>query len=347
MSSLEERLRRALDRDAPKGFWSLLRRAPADEGRLIARGHEAEAVEATRALLAAPATPARVRQNAIPLLSMLLPVAAAQRPAEEVLADGGCFAKVMSEMKSHLDDPDLEVRVLAAVELLKLASDTDLVELRPRLEPLLPRLRERREDNPAVRQAVLRLGGARDALTWLREIDTTTGPLPPNVGELLDALDQELPEPALLLLPGLFVRLDAIVEQRPPRQMVLGSSTVWDIDTLEAIKAFRIFVRGAGPQGVPAAADLMKAASPELIPVLVAEAAGEGEQAALLSAAAAEDTELPEPARVQAIESLGRLADSDGAGNDTALTKLRRLREDGVLVELIDRALGRRQEARD
>ena len=344
MSSFEDRLRKALDRDAPKGWGSLLRRSPADDGLLLARGREQEAVAAARNLLAARSSP-RVRQNAIPLLADLLPVVCSSRSEAELHAAGGYLGELTEEMMSHLDDDDIEVRVLAAVELLKVASESDLAHLRPTLAPLLPRLRERRNDNPQVRKAVLRLGGSADALSWLVEIDATSGPLPPNVGELLDALDNDMPTDAVLLLPGLFVRLDAIAERRQPKQMQLGNIRVWDLDTSEAAKTLRLFLRGAGPHGVSACVDLMKAANPEMMATLLEESATEGEQAVLFFGAVAEDDELDRAVREKAVAMLGTLSRSESAIQESAIAKLRRLRETSELESEVDRILGQTKAA--
>jgi hypothetical protein len=351
MASLRDQLVHALDLDPPHGVLGWLRGAPGDQALKVARGREQDALRETAALIADPASSPRLRRNAVPVLARLHALTV-QLPTAEEIYDAtqrgepfDPYRALEQAMASLLADADVEVQVAAAVELLQIANPGDLPGLRVQLAELLPRLRERRGNSPAVQNALLALGGAPDTLDRLAELAAGAGPLPPDLEILLAAVDRD-PDPAAApLLARLFPRLDAIAERHDPVRGVIGGAIpAWDAATNQVVLLWKLYVRLVPLVEVPAAVPLLRAATPAMAVVLVSEIDDLADRAVALAGAAALDATLPAEVRGAAVATLARFAQGQGQGSATqagpaAIDRLQRLRADPLLGGDAARAL--------
>jgi hypothetical protein len=345
MASLRDQLVHALDLDPPHGVLGWLRSAPSDQALKVARGREQDALRETEALLADPSSSPRLRRNAVPVLAQLYALTVQIPTAEEIhdAAQRGepfdPYRALKQAMGRLVADADVEVQVAAAVELLQIANPGDLPGLRVQLAPLLPRLRERRGDSPAVQNALLALGGAPDTLARLTELAAGVGPLPPDLEILLAAVERD-PDPAAApLLARLFPRLDAIAERHDPvREVIGGAIPAWDAATNQVMMLWKLYVRLVPLAEVPGAVALLRVATPAMAVVLVTGIDDLADHAVALAGAAALDAMLAAEVRGGALTTLARFAQGQGGGTGSAtqaglaaIDRLQRLRADPLL----------------
>jgi hypothetical protein len=185
-----------LDVDPPRGLMAWVRGSPLAHAQAAVRGKEADAVPVVEALLADARSSARLRRNAVPLYAHLLLVTAPAPTAAE-LYDARRQGKPIDPyrrrrdaMLALVDDEDVEVAIAAASALLEGADPGELPALRLSLARVLPLMRERRFESPQVQQALVALGGLPDALAWLEQLASQSGPLPPDLELLVAAADR-------------------------------------------------------------------------------------------------------------------------------------------------------------
>jgi len=341
----------ALDLDPPRGALSWMRSGPVEQALEVARDREPEALRELEELLADGRASPRLRRNAVPVLAQLYVLTAGVPNAEEIAEEiydarhrGERFDPHQA-LKQSLDvllaDPDVEVSVAAAVELLQITNPGELPALRERLAPFLPLLRARRGDALRVQLALLGLGGAPDMLARLTEIAAGAGPLPPDLELVLAALERDPHEAAAPLLARIFPRLQAITEPHAPaREVIGGTIPIWDAVTSQAVLLFRRYLGLVSLAEVPAAVELLRAASPALAAVLVTSVEDLEVRGAALAGAAAADPALPVQARGAAIQTLTRLARVPTLpGGLAAIERLQGLRADPALGGVAQRAL--------
>ncbi len=338
MASLREQLVHALDIDPPRGMLGWMRSAPLDQALKVARGHEQDALRETEALMADARSSPRLRRNAVPVLTQLY-VSTSRIPSAEEIYDAGQRGEVFDPHRvlkealvRLLADADTEVRVAAAVELLRIANPGDLVGLRVQLADLLPLLRERRGNSPQVQHALLALGGTADTLTWLNEVASGSGPLP-DLEILLAAIERDPDQSAAPQLARVFPRLDAIAERRDPvREVIGGTVQAWDGYTIQALMLFKLYVRLAPLADLPTAVELLRVATPAMAAVLVTEVEDLDERGVVLAGVAALDSTLPAVVRGAAVNTLARFAQaSTKPAGLAAIERLQRLRADPAL----------------
>lgn len=347
MVTLREQLVHVLDVDPPRGLMAWVRGSPLAQAQGTVRGKERDAVPVVEALLADEAASARLRRNAVPLLAHLLLVTAAAPTAVE-LYDArrqgtpiDPYRRRREAMLALVDDADVEVAIAAASALLEGADPGELPVLRVRLARLLPLMRERRFESPQVQQALVALGGLPDALAWLEELASQSGPLPPDVEVLVAALDREGHAAAAPGLRRIFGRLDAVREAHAPMSTsIAGGIRGWDGATLQALQVLGASVRLAPVDEAAAATALLAQASPALAAVLLAEVAASGDRLVALARAAAGDGALAAPVREAAVARLATLAATvDEPARMGAASALERLRDDEVVGGAARRAL--------
>ncbi len=341
MPSLRDQLVHVLDVDPPRGLVAWVRASPLQQALNVVRGREKEALAEVQALVAEPGTAARVRRHGVALLAHLF-VRTIQMPSAEDIYNarlrGVAFDPhrgLKLAMTQLLGDPDAEVAVAAAVELLQIANRDDLPALRVQLAHLLPALRERRGDAPQIQQVLLDLGGAPDMLAWLGELAALGGPLPPNLEVLLLALERDPHEAAAPDLLRLFPRLDAIRERKEPvRTTIAGAIESWDGETIQAALLLKVYARCAPIAALPAVTELLRLATPAMAAALIGELAAAdllGERGAVVAGAAAADPTLPPPAREAGLTALGDIARSGHPGRMAAIDQLQRVRADALV----------------
>jgi hypothetical protein len=347
MVTLRDRLVHDLDVDPPRGLMAWVRGSPLAHAQAAVRGKEADAVPVVEALLADARSSARLRRNAVPLYAHLLLVTAPAPTAAE-LYDARRQGKPIDPyrrrrdaMLALVDDEDVEVAIAAASALLEGADPGELPALRLSLARVLPLMRERRFESPQVQQALVALGGLPDALAWLEQLASQSGPLPPDLELLVAALDREGHAAAAPGLRRIFGRLDAVREPHAPSATPLaGGIRGWDGATVQALQVLGASLRLAAVDEAGAATALLAQASPALAAVLIEEVAASGDRIVALARAAGADGALAAPVREAAVRRLGAIAAAPAEpARASAAAALERLRADETVGAAAGRAL--------